>query len=225
MRSPTERVLIVAPHPDDDVLGCGGTAAKLAAQGANVHVAVLTTAGPPLFDQDVAATGRRESLAAHQVLGVKGTTFAGLPAASLDTVAHADVNASLGEVFADVEPDTVFVPFVGDLHRDHQLAFLSSLVASRPTGPGAPRAVYAYETLSETNWNAPYVTPGFHPTVFVDISDHLETKVAAMRCHASQVRPFPHERSLEALRALAVLRGSTVGCQAAEGFVLVRQLL
>lgn len=137
---------------------------------------------------------------------------------------HADLNAALIEVFDDVRPDVVFVPFTGDLHLDHQRIFSSTLVAGRPSSAWTPRAIYAYETLSETNWNAPYVTPGFAPNVFVDISEHLEAKLAAMAEYASQLKPPPHERSLEALRALATLRGATVGYAAAEAFVLVREI-
>lgn len=218
------RVLVVAPHPDDEVLGAGGTMARRAAEGDEVVVAIVTKAGPPVFTPDVAETGRREARAAHDLLGVKETHFLDFPAAGLDTVPHRDLNAGLLELFRDVRPEVVFVPFGGDLHRDHREVFESALVCARPGHRDAPRAVYSYETLSETNWNAPYVTPAFAPNVFVDITPHLETKLGAMGRYASQLRPFPHERSLEALRALATLRGATVGVAAAEAFVLVREL-
>lgn len=218
------RVLVLAPHPDDEVLGVGGTIAKLVAGGEEVVVAIVTRAGPPVFTEDVARTGRREAAAAHAVLGVKESRFLDFPAAGLDTVAHRDLNAGLLELFADVRPEVVFVPFEGDLHRDHREVFASALVCARPGGDVTPRAVYAYETLSETNWNAPYLTPGFAPNVFVDIGPHLETKLEAMARYESQLRAFPHERSLEAVRALATLRGATVAAEAAEAFVLVREI-
>ncbi len=218
------RILVLAPHPDDEVLGVGGTIAKLVRQGDEVVVAIVTKAGPPVFTHDVADTGRREALAAHDLLGVKDTRFLSFPAAGLDTVPHRELNAGLLELFRDLRPEVVFVPFEGDLHRDHREVFASALVCARPGGPDTPRSVYAYETLSETNWNAPYLTPSFAPNVFVDIGDHLETKLEAMGRYASQLQAFPHERSLEALRALAILRGATVGARAAEGFVLVRDI-
>ena len=218
------RVLVVAPHPDDEVLGVGGTIAKLAAQGDEVAVAIVTKAGPPVFTPEVAETGRQEAAAAHEVLGVKDTRFLPFPAAGLDTVPHRDVNAGLLELFVDLRPEVVFLPFGGDLHRDHREVFEAGLVCSRPSAGHTPMAVYAYETLSETNWNAPYLSPGFAPNVFVDISAQVEIKIEAMRCYASQLRPSPHERSLEALMALARLRGATIGAEAAEAFVLVREI-
>ena len=99
------------------------------------------------------------------------------------------------------------------------------LLIARPTDGGYPPQVLAYETLSETNWNAPYLTPNFVPNVFIDITDSLELKLAAMQAFRSQIREFPHERSREALKALATLRGATVHCRAAEAFVLVRQVV
>lgn len=220
----TKRVLVLAPHPDDEVLGPGGTLAKLAGSGAVVHVVIVTKAGPPIFSQEVLETGRREAAKAHRVLGVEGTHFLSFPAAGLDTVANAAMNAALLEVFTEVRPELVFVPFLGDIHGDHQQVFASALVCCRPGTALTPSSVYAYETLSETNWNAPYLTPGFLPNVFVDISEQLETKLEAMRQYGSQLKDFPHERSLEAIRALASLRGSTVGRRAAEAFVLVRDI-
>lgn len=221
----SERIVVVAPHPDDEVLGVGGTIARLASAGREVHVVVVTKGMPPHFEEQLVATARREAKAAHEMLGVAGTHYLDLPAAALDITPHRDVNASLGAVIGDLRPEVLFLPFGGDIHLDHQLVFLSGLVASRPHGSWHPRAIYAYETLSETNWNAPYVTASFVPTTYYDISAHLETKLRAMQCFASQLRAFPHERSTDALRALAMLRGSTVGLHAAEAFVLVRQVL
>lgn len=219
------RVLVVAPHPDDEVLGVGGTMARLAAEGQEVFVAIVTRANAPHFDEAVTEQSRREARAAHELLGVTKTFFLDLPAIALDTVPHRDVNAALGGVFAEVAPGTVFIPFAGDIHLDHQLVSLSSLVAARPTVAGYPTAVYAYETLSETNWNAPFLSPAFAPSTFVDISDFVERKMEAMEIFASQLREPPHERSMESLRALATLRGSTVGLRAAEAFVTIRQVI
>lgn len=128
-------------------------------------------------------------------------------------------------LYQRVEPEYVFVPFLGDVHLDHQAAFQSAMVMCRPNGKPLPRSVLAYETLSETNWNAPPLTPGFLPNTFVDISQHLDTKLQAFAAYQSQVRPFPNERSIETVRSLAMLRGSTVGLRAAEAFVALRNVV
>jgi LmbE family N-acetylglucosaminyl deacetylase len=217
-------VLVIAPHPDDEILGVGGTIARYLAEGAEVHVAIVTRGYPPDFDDDFALLVQREARDVHGDLGTTQLHFIDLPAAALDTVPHREVNAKIAEVVARTRPDTLFIPFNGDLHLDHWLTFLSGLVVSRPNHPQAPTTIYAYETLSETNWGAPYLMPAFVPNVYVDISEHLDAKVRAMQTYRSQVKPFPNERSLESIRALAALRGSTVGYTAAEAFVLIRQL-
>lgn len=221
----SRRVVVFAPHADDEVLGVGGTIARLTAEGDEVHVVVVTRGRPPAFDEALVRQTEQEVLAAHALLGVASTDFLGFPAAELDTVPHGDLNAGLGAVIRELRPALVFVPFNGDLHRDHQRVFLSALVAARPNGCFQPVKMLAYETVSETNWNAPYLMPNFVPNTYVDISQHLETKIRAMQLIASQIKPFPHERSAEALRALATLRGSTVSCPAAEAFVLIRQTI
>ena len=116
------------------------------------------------------------------------------------------------------------MPFVGDLHFDHGLVFEAALVAARPRGNGYPLRVLAYETVSETNWSAPSLSPAFQPNIYIDITDHLETKLRAFTCFRSQCRPPPDERSIETLRALAVVRGSTVTRGAAEAYMLVREV-
>jgi LmbE family N-acetylglucosaminyl deacetylase len=167
---------------------------------------------------------KAEARQAHALLGVSETFWLGLPAAALSETAHSAVNAALFDIVARLRPRTVILPFIGDMHVDHQLIFTSMLVASRPHHEGYPELILAYETLSETNWNAPYLTPAFTPNVFIDISAQLETKLGAMGCFQSQLRDPPHERSIATLRALSVLRGATVLKPAAEAFVLVRHV-
>ena len=219
------RTLVVAPHPDDEVLGAGGTIARLARGGGWVGVAIVTTGRPPRFASEGVGRVRREAEEAHGTLGVAETLWLGLPAAELCEVPHADLNAALADAFARTAPDTILVPHPGDIHRDHGEVFTAALVAARPAGPVHPRRILAYETLSETNWNAPYLTPAFQPQVHVDIAHTLGAKVEAMACFASQIRQFPNERSIEAIRALATLRGAGVHLPAAEGFVSVREVL
>ena len=217
-------ILVIAPHPDDEVLGCGGTMARLAKENHAVYVAILTKAGPPLFTTEQVERGRSHALLSHKHLGVEETIFCDFPAAKLDMVPHADVNKKIGEIVTRVAPEMMFIPFGSDIHLDHQHAFLSSLVAARPNQAIYPKKIYAYETLSETNWNAPYLSSAFHPNAFFDISDYLDIKLTAFSMHEDQVKQFPHERSLTTLKALATLRGSTVHRTAAEAFLIIREV-
>lgn len=218
------RALVIAPHPDDEILGCGGTIARLCAAGVEVHVAIVTRGKPPRFDAAHVRRVEEEARAAHDFLGVARSHFLDFPAAGLDQVSHAEINGGIGRLVQEIDPDTLFLPFIGDVHVDHQLIFTSGMVAARPRASHYPRRVYAYETLSETNWYAPGVTPAFQPNMFVDISGFLPQKLEAFGLYRSQVQAFPNERSVEALRALAMLRGATVHREAAEAFVLLREL-
>ncbi|WBU56502.1 PIG-L deacetylase family protein [Paracoccus sediminicola] len=217
-------VLVIAPHPDDEILGVGGTMARLSDAGAELHVAIVTTGRAPRFPEDQVAKVRAEAKAAHDSLGVTQTHYLDCPAAELGEYAHTELNRAISAVVQQVDPRTIFAPHPGDIHLDHQLSFLSALVASRPHQPRYPARIFAYETLSETNWNAPYLTPGFLPNLFIDISDTLQRKLDAFAMFESQQKPAPHERSVEALKALATLRGATVHRHAAEGFVTIRMV-
>ena len=217
--------LVLAPHPDDEILGAGGAMARWVREGHVVHVAVVTRGCPPLYSDAAEALCREEARAAHRHLGVATTRFLDFPAAGLDVSPHRELNAALGDLLRSCAPEELYLPFLGDVHLDHQLVFRSAMVAARPCRGGSPRRVYAYETLSETNWNAPFLTPGFAPNHFVDVTRTLDAKLEAMALYRSQLQPAPHERSLPALRALATLRGATVGLGAAEAFVAIRTVI
>jgi len=219
------RTLVIAPHPDDEVLGAGGTIARLGDLGVEVFAAVVTTGRPPMFSVEAAKTVRAESARAHAHLGVRETYWLDQPAAQLFDTPHFELNRAIGDVVRKLDPTTLLVPFLGDIHFDHQLVFQSSLVAARPHQAAFPSTVLAYETLSETNWNAPYLTPAFAPNLFVGIEDGLTRKIEAMQMFESQVRSAPHERSVESIRALATLRGATVHRPAAEAYVVVRNVV
>lgn len=218
------RVLVVAPHPDDEVLGCGGTMARMVDAGLDVHVVVVTSGKPPAYSAESVARVRDEARRSHEFLGIAATHFLDFPAAALDTVPAGELNAGVGALIREIAPDTLFVPFLGDIHQDHQLAFLAAMVAARPRDGKAPSRILAYETLSETNWYAAPTTPAFVPNLFIDISATLERKLAAFSIFESQVKAFPDERSLTTIEALARLRGSTVFLHAAEAFMLVRTI-
>ncbi|WP_030539091.1 PIG-L deacetylase family protein [Sphingobium sp. DC-2] len=219
-----QRAMVIAPHPDDEVLGCGGTIARLAALGRHVDVVIATRGHAPRFDTAQVEQVQAEARSAHALLGVARTHFLDFPAAELDRVPRAELNAGIAALVAQCRPDALFLPFMGDLHFDHHLVFDAAMVAARPLGAHYPTRILAYETVSETNWAAPYLAPSFQPNIFVDISGHIARKIEAFGCFASQVRPFPNERSVETLRALAQVRGSCVSREAAEAFILIREV-
>jgi len=219
------RVLVIAPHPDDEVLGVGGSVLRHVADGDAVHVVICTRGRVEDFGEEQVERVQAEARAVHKFLGVAGSHFLDLPAARLDTVPQVDINAALHRVFEQVKPDTVYVPHPGDVHHDHRVMFESAMVCCRPTHAASPERILSYETVSETDWNAPGVTPVFVPNCFVDISKFMDRKLEACAMYASQVRPAPHQRSREAIRALAVTRGHAMGMQHAEAFMFLRRLV
>jgi LmbE family N-acetylglucosaminyl deacetylase len=226
MLSGSGPVLVLAPHPDDEVLGVGGSMARLADEGREVYVAIVTRGDRSMFSDEFVEQGRREALEAHEILGVRKTVFMeGFAAALLDTVPQSSLNAAVLGMVDQIDPELLFIPFPGDLHVDHRRVAEAALVAARPNRRHGVRAILCYEALSETNWNAPGILPGFFPNTYVDISSYLRDKLEAMRHYQSQLMSFPHERSLKALEALARVRGATAGLAAAEAFVLARTVV
>lgn len=223
------KVLVVAPHADDETLGVGGAIARHVAEGDEVTVTIMTGHGAephPVFPASAWDTVRAEAREAMDILGVQHLRFHEIPAALVAEQPGWQLNALARGVLDEARPDVLYVPFPLDLHKDHRELFHAFSVAWRPTsdvGRGI-RDIYCYETLSETHWNIPYVEAGFLPTSFVNIERYLERKLQALGKYQSQLRPSPDPRSLEAVRALAVLRGHQVGVSAAEAFVIVRQL-
>lgn len=217
-------VLVIAPHPDDEVLGCGGAIARHADLGDEVHILVVTRGDPELYPDDDEEAIRQESFAAHQVLGVTQTHFLEFPAPRLDTIPSYQLAAAIAQVMHQLQPQIVYLPHHGDIHVDHQRVYQATLVAARPINGCSVRRLLCYETLSETEWCPPAGDNAFIPTVFVDITPHLERKLKAMACYAAEIKQFPHPRSLPALEALATFRGATVSLPAAEAFMLVREI-
>jgi LmbE family N-acetylglucosaminyl deacetylase len=215
-------VLIVAPHPDDEVLGAGGLIRKCSAAGD--LIVVLTVSGhlPPLYTQAAYEVTVAEARKAHEILGVAESLYLEIPATQVHAVPVHELNGKISAVVAKYQPQTVLCPYP-DRHVDHRSVFDGTLVACRPVGHGRSiEMLAAYETLSETHWNAPHIEPNFTPNWIVDISAELEAKTSALAAFASQVADFPHPRSVEAARALAMFRGTQAGFAYGEGFHVIR---
>lgn len=212
------RVLVFAPHPDDEILGCGGVMAKHIAEGDEVAVCIVTSS-------KVEAAKKKNTeyaLRVHQSMGVARTEFFGFPTVELSHVNSREFTGKFNALVQEWKPEVVYIPFYGDMHTDHYMVASAAMVALRPLSAPFVRKIYAYETLSETGWNFPSEDKAFIPAVFTDISDYIENKLGAMGMYDYKLLPPPHPRSLEAIRTLASYRGSTIGVRYAEAFMCVR---
>jgi len=225
-------VLVIAAHPDDEILGCGATVARHAAQGCRVETLILAegaTARDNVRDSesrhaDIKNLCESARLAA-EILGAAPPRFGGLPDNRLDGLDRLDIIKMIEAVIAEVRPEIVYTHHSGDLNVDHRIAAEAVATACRPL-PGVPlRAIYAFETVSSSEWGPSAGFAEFKPTRFVDVMDHLQSKRRALACYDSEIRSFPHARSIESIEALARWRGASVGIQAAEAFQVIRELV
>lgn len=223
-------VLVVAAHPDDEVLGCGGTAARLVREGREVYFAIMGEGITSRHRSRDAADAQhldqlhRQAHAAAEKVGVKNVFLHQLPDNRLDTVPLLEVIKLVEDLVERIKPEIIYTHHPGDLNVDHGVIYRAVLTATRPIAGQAVREIYTFEVPSSTEWAFQRLEPSFRPNVFVDITDTLETKITAMECYESEARKFPHPRSPESLRALATHWGSVVGCAAAEAFELVRSI-
>jgi LmbE family N-acetylglucosaminyl deacetylase len=218
------RVLVFAAHPDDDVLGMGGTIALHAAQGDDVRIVCVTDGSSTQYpdDGEIRARKEGEAVAAAAALGVTDYVHLDLPDMRLDTLAHVDVNRIVEEHVRETGAALVYT-VQPDVNRDHRALFDSVAVATRPTPGQTVRRVLTYAPTSSTEWT-PAPTNWFVPNWFVDVSETMAQKLEAFACFETESRPFPHPRNAEGLEAHARFFGATVGCRYAEPFVLVRSV-
>jgi LmbE family N-acetylglucosaminyl deacetylase len=213
-------VLVIAPHGLDEALGCGGAMARHADEGDAVHVLILFGDGT---GRDTARRVNAQSSA--RILGAHTPRFTGFAENRSDTLPLLELVGVIEKAVNELKPQIVYVSHGGNLNVDHQSSFRAAVTALRPV-PGSPvRALYAYEILSSTDWAPAGMGQGFRPNRFIDISRQLERKLEALRAYGDEMRPAPHARSLENTRALAGLRGATVGVTAAEGMMVLRELV
>lgn len=224
-----KNILVIAAHPDDEVLGCGGTIAQLSeansvqiailGEGATSRVSQPSQAGP-----DWVGSLETDARNAAKVLGVPRISFEGLPDNRFDELPLLDVVKRVERLIEESAPDTIYTHHPGDLNIDHQITFRAVLTASRPIPGCTIREIYSFEIPSSSEWAFGQTGPIFKPNVFVDIESTIETKIKGMECYAGEVRPFPHPRSPEALRAIARRWGSVAGLEYAEAFELIRSI-
>ena len=224
-----EPVLVVAAHPDDEVLGCGATMARLAAEGQPVHIAILgegITSRSSRDDSDAKLLRRlhQQAEAAALKVGARDVVLFKLPDNRLDTLPMLEIAKLIEDLIQKLRPAVIYTHHPGDLNVDHGIVHRAVLIATRPVLGHPVRQVLTFEVPSSTEWAFQKIEPVFRPNVFVEVSKTLDAKIAALACYDSETRDFPHPRSEQTLRAIATRWGSIIGCTAAESFELVRSI-
>ncbi len=222
-----KKVLVVAAHPDDEVLGCGGTIARITNIGAEVHVLIMAegiTSRQVIRDPELVAGEledlREQAKNVSNILGVRSVKTVGFPDNRMDTIEFLDVIKKIEKEKKRIKPDVVFTHYCGDLNIDHSIVSKAVHTAFRPLPGEKCRMILEWETASSTEWsNSESV---FRPVFFVEISRQLDKKIEALKCYNTEFREFPHPRSEEAVKATAKHRGSMCGVKVAEAFYLRR---
>jgi N-acetylglucosamine malate deacetylase 1 len=220
--------LIIAAHPDDEILGVGGTAARHVRNGGRVEVLIVAEgATSRTASRDTAASAgeldalRSAARLAAAELGTQPPRFLGLPDNRLDSLDLLDLVKAIDAVVHEVQPDVVYTHHAGDLNIDHGLVQRAVLTACRPLPSSTIRAIYGFETVSSTEWGR---GEAFVPSRYVAVRDEMPAKMAALRHYKDEMRPFPNARSLEAVEALARVRGAQAGVMAAEAFTVLLEV-
>ena len=228
--SNNNNVLVVAAHPDDEVLGCWGTMASLVQEGQEVYIAILGEGATSRYqERDQADQSKVERLLSDSqqvadMIGAKQVFKYGLPDNRFDTLPMLDVVKIVEKLVSQIEPSVIYTHHPSDLNIDHGVVFRATLTATRPL-PGCPvRDLFSFEIPSSTEWSFNTYQPDFRPNVFVDITETIDIKVKAMQTYKSESRSFPHPRSPESLRTIASRWGSVVGVEYAEAFELIRSI-
>ena len=217
------KTLVVAPHPDDEVLGVGGTLLRRKAEGAKVAWVIVTSiAGQSGWGEENVKNRADEIKQVAELFDFDEVFELNFPTTKIDLVPMGDLVSKISDVFRSFQPEEVFVPHPSDIHTDHRIVFDAVAGCTKWFRYPSVKRVLAYETLSETDFGL-CAEKGFHPNVFVDIEPFLDGKLQAMNIYESEIGEYPFPRSHEAIRALATLRGAASGFRAAEAFELLRE--
>ena len=220
------QILVIAAHPDDEVLGCGGTIARHVTEGDFVHVLFLGDGVSSRGDSDFKLVNARKTSAVNacEGLGAAIMGFEKFPDNMFDTVSLLDIVRVIESAKKEINPQIIYTHHCGDLNIDHRITCQAVLTAFRPQPDEEFSEIRAFETNSSTEWSASAIMPPFIPDTFVDITQYLDKLLNAYSCYADEIREEPHARSLEALKIAALRRGREAGLQAAEAFMTLRRI-
>ncbi|MDR6999609.1 PIG-L deacetylase family protein [Neobacillus niacini] len=215
----SKNVLVIAAHPDDEILGSGGTIKKLVNNGYRV-ISVIVAKGRKEEEHHI----KPFMLKANKQIGVEEVLFLDFPNLLLETIPLHDINKSIEALLAKYDPSIIFTHHYGDTNRDHQILFQSVLTAARPLPGKRSVEILCFETVSSSEWSQHTNDKEFKPNYFVDITDTIDEKIKSLKHYDVEMRPFPHPRSYEGVQYLARVRGMTVGVEYAEAFEIIRRV-
>ncbi|MGH3166203.1 MAG: PIG-L deacetylase family protein [Trebonia sp.] len=218
------RVVVIAAHPDDELLGAGGTLIRHVRDGDETHAIIVADGAGSRYPAELASTLEKQARRAAEIIGFASLRFLSLPDQRLDTVPLIALTQTLESVLGDIAPDTVYTHFPEDVNADHRLVAKCAWTACRPYAQTGVRRFAVFETPSSTEWAWPITGTEFRPSLYVDVSDTLPAKIEAMECYETELRDYPHPRSSRALRERAAYWGSHVGRLAAEPFMMLREV-
>jgi len=217
------KILVIAPHMDDEVLGCGGTIARHAKEGDEVSVCFIAhRVYNHRFNRKKNDIEKSHAARAKGILGYRESVFFGLNDERLDICAQ-DIIIPLERYIFKKRPDIVYCPFGGDNNQDHRAVFDAARVALRPLAAPFIKKLFTYEVLSSTEQSPPLYKCAFLPNHYVDIKKYIKKKIDAFKCYETEKRDYPHPRSAEALKVLAQMRGIEIGFEYAEAFMILRE--
>lgn len=216
----SKRVLVIAAHPDDELLGCGGVVALHTKNGDKV-TSIIVCEGDSLRYDDISSKHQSQIFQAAEVLGIKDVRSLKFPDQKLETVILTDLIQPILDIIREIKPQIVYCQYGGDVNRDHKILFEAILVATRPTEKFI-EIVYAFDTVSSTEWGYPR---NFVPDTWIDITSTLETKLEAMSKYETELRDYPHPRSLKALEYKAYAAGNECLMKSAECFMTIRKTI
>jgi LmbE family N-acetylglucosaminyl deacetylase len=222
----SKKIIVIAPHPDDETLGCGGTLLRHIGEGDEVNWLIATEMQSVIGFSDEQINRRMDQIQeVANYYSFKNVFTLPFPTTRLDTIPFGDIVKAISDIFTTVQPEIVYLPYRGDVHTDHRIVFDTAISCTKWFRYPHVKRVLAYETLSETDFGANPDDNGFRPNVYTNIENFVERKLDAMRLYTGEMGDFPFPRSEIAIMSLAKLRGVAAGSEAAEAFMLIKEIL
>ncbi len=219
-------ILVIAPHPDDETLGVGGTILRHKDQNDRVAWLIVTAMHEKQgFQHSQIAKRNEEIKLVNKAYQFDELFQLNIPTTQLDAIPMGDIVSAISTVFDKFRPTIIYIPYHGDVHSDHKIVYQASISCSKWFRHPCLKKILCYEVLSETECNLNCSNQGFIPNTFVDISGFIEKKIQIMNTYSSEIFDFPFPRSNDSIKALAAVRGLNCGADAAEGFILLKEIV